>query len=608
MTATGHGLCARGLELIARRGRKFFRPRSFLPRNRFFGGPDGLIGNSHPSAAAFPCHFQATATHSMRSSAKMMSMSLRVWNIRLKWDEPESELPVRVSRLLEVPVADLGALRILRKSLDARGHDSLTYVYAAEVAFPSPPTRVEKVLDRARRNNLPIELFQEEAYIVPDPGAVPLPHRPVVVGSGPAGLLAGYVLAEHGYRPIVLERGRAVRDRIRDVKAFDQGGAFNPESNYLFGEGGAGTFSDGKLTYRGSGADVRRVLEIFASNNGKPSILYEQRPHLGSNRLPAVVKKLRMNIEAMGGEVRHDCLMEDLDIVDGKVRGVITSSGYIPAEVVLMGPGHSARDTFSMLLAKGVALEQKAFQFGVRIEQPQETVNRVKYGDSRMEERIGPADYSLVVHGARSLFTFCMCAGGYIMPSVSKVGEYCTNGMSLANHDSPFANSGLVVTIEPGEFGGNDPLAGVRLQEIYEKKAYELGKGEYLAPVQRASDFMAGRATGTPPANTHPRGSVSARMEEVVPPFVAEALRTGLPLMDRKWNGRFLTDSHIAGPESRGSSPVRIVRDPASRQSTSVVGIYPIGEGAGYAGGIVSAALDGLRSALSVVAWHRQPG
>ena len=208
-------------------------------------------------------------------------MSLRVSNIRLNIDTPESELPARVGRLLDVPVEDLGQLRILRKSLDARDRDSMAYVYVAEVTLPSAPAKLEKLLDRARRRNIPVEPFHEEPFIIPEPGQVPLPNRPVVVGSGPAGLLAGYVLAEMGYRPLVLERGRAVRDRIRDVKAFDAGGQFEPESNYLYGEGGAGTFSDGKLTYRGNGADVRRVLEIFAKNNGKPSILYEQRPHLG---------------------------------------------------------------------------------------------------------------------------------------------------------------------------------------------------------------------------------------------------------------------------------------------------------------------------------------
>jgi uncharacterized FAD-dependent dehydrogenase len=238
-----------------------------------------------------------------------------------------------------------------------------------------------------------------------------------------------------------------VRDRIRDVRAFDEGGPHDPESNYLFGEGGAGTFSDGKLTYRGSGPDVRHVLELFAACKGKPSILYDARPHLGSNRLPAVVKALRRRIEQFGGEVRFGCRVEDLDLVDGRLRGLGTSSGHIPASVAILAIGHSARDTYAMLCRRGVPMVQKPFQMGVRIEQPQEIVNRVQYGRHRLEDRLGAADYSLVANGRHDLFTFCMCAGGYIMPSVSEPGHFCTNGMSLSRHDSPFANSGLVVTI-----------------------------------------------------------------------------------------------------------------------------------------------------------------
>ena len=534
-------------------------------------------------------------------------MPLRVSNIRLRWDEPETELPARLARILGLRAEELASWRILRKSLDARDKGALQFVYAAEVSLPDTEAFLARRADRRAWKDTPGDLYQETPLILPEPGGQPLPHRPVIVGTGPGGLLAGYVLAERGYRPILLERGRAVRDRIRDVKDFDSGGAFQPESNYLFGEGGAGTFSDGKLTYRGSGPDVRRVLEILARCNGKPSILYEQRPHLGSNRLPAVVKALRRRIEEFGGEVRHGVLVTDLDIAGGQVRGVVTDSGVIPASVVLLAIGHSARDTFAMLHARGVPLEPKPFQMGVRIEQPQEEANRHKYGHSPLEDRLGPADYSMVVRGSRDLFTFCMCAGGYIMPSVSSPGAYCTNGMSLANHDSPFANSGLVVTIEPGEFGDTHPLAGIHFQEKWEKAAYALSGDDYKAPLQRAADFMDGRLSDPVPESTHPRGGVPARMEQVVPPQVAEALRTGLPIMDRMWRGRLIITSHLAGPEARGSSPVRIVRDSGTRQSPGVSGLYPVGEGAGYAGGIVSAGLDGLRSAMSVIALHRLP-
>jgi uncharacterized FAD-dependent dehydrogenase len=250
-------------------------------------------------------------------------------------------------------------------------------------------------------------------------------------------------------------------------------------------------------------------------------------------------------------------------------------------------------------------MEQKPFQMGARIEHPQEVVNRVQYGDAPLERKLGAASYSLVANGPRDLFTFCMCAGGYIMPSVSEPEAFCTNGMSLSKHDSPFANSGLVVTADPAEFG-SDVLAGVRWQRHFERLAFEAGRREYLCPIQRASDFLAGRPSDSVPANSYPRGAVTARLEELLPPEVVEALRHGLPIMDRRWQGRFLKEATLVGPEARGSAPVRIVRDAVTRQSPGVEGLYPVGEGAGYAGGIVSAAVDGLRSAVAVLTRHAQ--
>jgi uncharacterized FAD-dependent dehydrogenase len=429
-----------------------------------------------------------------------------------------------------------------------------------------------------------------------------------VIGSGPAGLVAGYILAEQGYRPIVLERGPAVRQRIRDVHRFDTGGAFEPESNYLFGEGGAGTFSDGKLTCRSSGPDVRRVLKLFAECKGKPSILYDYRPHLGSNRLPAVVKAIRRKIEALGGEVRFHCRVEDLDFAASAgvrgLRGVATSSGYLPADVVLLAIGHSARDTIEMLVRRAVPMVQKPFQMGLRIEQPQEIVNRVKYGPTHLETKLGSADYNVVARGKHDLFSFCMCAGGHVIPSVSENGFFATNGMSLSKRDSPFANSGLVVTVPIEQFGGADVLAGMRLQQIYEKRAFELGRGDYLCPIQNAKDFLANRPTASLPPCSYPRGLVLANVAELVPPMIRDALLHGLPILDRRWHGKYLQDAYLVGPESRGSSPVRIVRDDRTRESPDIAGLYPVGEGAGYAGGIVSAAVDGLRSALAVIAKH----
>jgi uncharacterized FAD-dependent dehydrogenase len=528
-------------------------------------------------------------------------MSIRISNMRLGLDEPEAALGEHLARALGLEVSELGPWRILRKSLDARVKDDLRFVYSAEVLSGPDEDRIIALARPCLATPVRIERHEEAAFRMPPAGSRPLLHRPIIVGSGPAGLVAGYFLAEQGYRPLVLERGRPVRERIHDVHAFDAGGPLNPESNYLFGEGGAGTFSDGKLTSRSTGPVVQRVLELFAACKGKPSIVYDYRPHLGSNRLPAVVKALRRGIEAHGGELRFSCRLEDLDLADGRVRGVATSSGYIPASVVLLAIGHSARDTLGMLVKRGVPMVPKPFQIGVRIEQPQETVNRVQYGSARLEEKLGSADYSLVARGLHDLFTFCMCAGGQVIPSVSESGYFCTNGMSLSKRDSPFANSGLVVTVPIKQFGGDDVLAGVRLQQEYERRAYNVGRGGYLCPIQLAADFLAKRRSHTLPPSSYSRGLVRADLANLVPPLIVETLHGGLPILNKRWHGRFLSDATLVGPEARGSSPVRIVRDDVSRESPGIAGLYPVGEGAGYAGGIVSAAVDGLRTVMVIV-------
>jgi len=540
-------------------------------------------------------------------------MPIRVSNLRLPIEEPESRLPAHLARSLNLKPEDLSRWRILRKALDLRDKRQLRFVYNFEVHLPSDEA---KVLSRlSGQSAAQVELFSEPPFAMPSPGSQPLGDRPVVVGSGPGGLVCAVFLAMQGFRPIVLERGTKVNDRIHDVERFDAGGEFHPESNYLFGEGGAGTFSDGKLTCRGTGPDVMRVLELFAEckgqQPGKPSILYYHRPHLGSNRLPAVVKALRRKIEEHGGEVRFLTRVEDLHFDDSGLKGVMTSSGFIPTSVVVLAIGHSARDTYRMLAERKVPMAPKAFQFGVRIEHSQDVINSVQFGPRHAEydELLGNADYSLIAHGKHDLFTFCMCAGGYVIPSVSQVGYFSTNGMSLSKRDSPFANSGLVATVPVEAFEGKDVLAGMRLQERYEKKAYELGGGEYRSPAQSARDFL--KATGTPsavPKNSYPRNTVASNLLEVLPPVVQEAVLNGLPQMDSRWNGKFLRDAVLFGPESRGSSPVRIERHDESRESPEIPGLYPVGEGAGYAGGIVSAAVDGLRTAKAIVAKYAPLG
>ena len=486
-------------------------------------------------------------------------MPLRVTNIRLPVDAPEGRLQEALERRLQIAADEIVGWRILRKSLDARSRKSLQFVYSAVVDVPDEAVR----LDRLRDDDGVVQ-FVSKKFDDPSSGKDPLDERPVVVGSGPAGLLAAAYLAMKGYRPLLIERGPAVKQRVRSIRDFDRGGEFDRENNYLFGEGGAGCFSDGKLTCRISGPDVDWVLERF---------------------------------------VEFSCRLEKLDVVDGQVQGVATSSGYIRTSQVVLGIGHSARDTYDMLHQLGVPMHQKAFQLGLRIEQPQEQVDRHVYGRQNYLDLLGAADYSLVAKGQRDLFTFCMCAGGLIIPSISEPNMFCSNGMSSSRHDTQFANSGLVVTLEPEEFGSSHPLAGVELQRQYEAAAFRLAGGNYECPIQTAGDFLAGRAADTNAtiASSYQRGTRPVNLEEVIPPSIIGAIRAGLPVMDEKWRGDFLKNAILVGPEMRGSSPVRIDRDRETRQTPGFAGLYPVGEGAGYAGGIVTAAVDGLRSAREIV-------
>ncbi len=527
-------------------------------------------------------------------------MSLRVSNLQLSVTVPESELPRFLAQRLGVTPDVLTRWRVLKKSLDARSPSDLKFVYTSLVELPDDVLKTDAVQRRLKDG---VQHFEPPAFEDPPGGEQPLEHRPVVIGSGPAGLLAGYYLAWKGYRPLILERGPAVKERVSAVRDFDRGGTFDRENNYLFGEGGAGCFSDGKLTCRLEGPDVEWVLERFVECGGRPSLVYENRPHLGSNKLPLICRNFRRKVEALGGEYRFGCRMEGLDVRDGRVCGVQTSSGYLATNHAVLGIGHSARDTYQMLFDLGVPMVQKAFQLGLRIEQPQEQINRHKYARSEYLALLGAADYTLQAKGEKDVFTFCMCAGGIIIPSVSEPGMFCTNGMSNSRHDTPFANSGVMVTLEPGEFGSDHPLAGMHLQQRYEAEAFRIGDANYLTPIQTARDFLKHRTPdpGVRLECSYERGVRPASLDRVIPPIVANAIRQSLPILDQKLRGDFLKHAILVGPEMRGSSPIRIDRSPVTRQCPNIAGLYPVGEGAGYAGGIVSAAVDGLRSARSIV-------
>lgn len=526
-------------------------------------------------------------------------MQLRLTNLRLPVHVAESELPRYLSQRLGLRGDDLGVWRILKKSLDARSKRDLRFVYTVAIEVPDD-SRLESRL----RKSKDVEEFLPPVFDDPAAGTEPMRERPVVVGAGPAGLLAGYYLALRGYRPLIIERGHPVKERVPAIRAFDQHHApHQPENNYLFGEGGAGCFSDGKLTCRMSGPDVDWVLQAFIDCGGRPSIRYEHRPHLGSNRLPLICRNFRRRIEALGGEYRFQCRLEGFDIRQDQLIGIHTSSGRIAATHVILGTGHSARDTYLMLHERGVPMRAKAFQLGLRIEHPQANVNAWKYGRPEYIELLGAADYSLVAKSGRDLYSFCMCAGGYVIPSVSEPDRFCTNGMSNSRHDTQFANSGLMVTLEPKEFGSDHPLAGMELQRRYESAAFTLGLNDYLCPIQRAADFLRQRVIAGDRSypSSYQRGTVSSDLRAVLPPVVIQALQEGLPILDQKWKGLFLKDAMLVGPEMRGSAPLRLERDQATRQTPGLAGLYPVGEGAGYAGGIISAAVDGLRSAREIV-------
>lgn len=529
-------------------------------------------------------------------------MQFRVTNLRLPIEVPESEVAEQLCRRMKIDPAALVSTRVLRKSLDARQKNKLQFVYSivGQSRQPMPARRI---------GDLQVDEYTHKPFFDPEPGAAPMEHRPVVVGSGPAGLLAGYYLASKGYRPIILERGAPVKERVPAIRSFDRGGEHDNENNYLFGEGGAGCFSDGKLTCRISGPDVDWVLQSFVDCGGRPSLTYEHRPHLGSNKLPMICRNYRRKIEALGGEYRFSCRLEGMQFRDGRIVGLETSSGLMPVSHCVLAIGHSARDTYRMLVNAGLPVRPKAFQLGLRIEHPQEVINDHKYGRAEYLQQLGAADYSLVAKGDRDLFTFCMCAGGIVIPSVSEPNMFCSNGMSNSRHDTPFANSGLVATLEPEHFGSRDPLAGVEVQRRFEALAFQLTGGTYHAPIQRAADFLAGRTPSADAAipSSYPRGTHPLNLSQVLPPQICAAMQDGLPKMDAKWKGKYLSEAVLVGPEMRGSSPVRIDRDRESWQIPQLDGLYPVGEGAGYAGGIVTAAVDGLRAARKIVEQYAAP-
>ena len=527
---------------------------------------------------------------------------IRIREIALAFDHGPDELVGAVADKLRLASVELGRIIIVRKSIDARKKHRILAVYIADVEVPDEAEVLARFAGDATIGTAPEDVYAMPQYR-PAGGSG---RSPVVVGSGPCGLFAALALAEAGAKPILIERGKEVKERVRDVQAFWERGILDPESNVPFGEGGAGTFSDGKLTtqIKDKHHRVRKILEALVAAGGPEEILYDSRPHIGTDHLVRVVKNIREKILSLGGQVRFETKLTRLAIKDGRIAGAIVNDGEtIETDAVVLALGHSARDTFEMLAGCGVAMEAKALSIGVRIEHPQRLIDQAQYGRFAGHPRLGAADYKLVHHcaGGRSAYTFCMCPGGEVIGAGSEAGGIVTNGMSRYARSRPNANSALLVGITPEDFGGEGPLAGIAFQRRWEQKAFAIGGGNYYAPAQCVGDFLAGKASaswGAVAASYRP-GVTPCDLAECLPAFAVRTLRKAIVEMDKKLHGFAMRDAVMTAVESRSSSPLRIVRD-ERLQSVSVGGLYPAGEGAGYAGGIISAAVDGLKAAEAI--------
>ena len=422
-------------------------------------------------------------------------------------------------------------------------------------------------------------------------------HTVVIIGAGPAGLFAALTLLEHGIKPVIYERGKAVSERKRDIALLNRNEGLNPESNYCFGEGGAGTFSDGKLFSRSKKrGNMQRVMELFHYFGAPDTVLYEAHAHIGSDKLPGIIKRMRECILAHGGEIHFETKIESL------------TPYTVHHTPVILAIGHSAHDTYRMLAAEGVAMETKGFAMGVRAEHPQALINQLMYHSTNVEY-VGNASYSLVTQvGGRGVYSFCMCPGGHIVPAGSAQETCVVNGMSASHRNSPFANSGMVVQINPEDIPGDDPLRGLEYQEALENLAFEHGGPQSQAPAQRLLDFVEGRASKDLPPCSYLPGIVASRLDEWLPAAIGKRLQQGFRDFDHKYPGFLTNEAVIVGVESRSSSAVRIVRDAETMQSVSTPNLYPCGEGAGYAGGITSSALDGINAALKIAEVYSSKG
>ena len=525
---------------------------------------------------------------------------LRLTDVQLPLDHAETELPAAILARLKIAADELIGYTIFRRGYDARKKSAITLVYTLDVEVKNEAAVL------SRLNDVPhVGITPDTSYKFVAQALANLQKRPVIIGLGPCGIFAALILAQMGFRPLILERGKVVRERTKDTWGLWRKRELNPESNVQFGEGGAGTFSDGKLhsQIKDPKHYGRKVLTEFVKAYAPEEILYVSKPHIGTFRLVKMVEAMRETIESLGGEFRFESKVADLDIDNGQVRGVVLANGeHIATDHVVLAVGHSARDTFQMLYERGVYVEAKPFSIGFRAEHPQSLIDRARFGKFAGHPLLGAADYKLVHHckNGRSVYSFCMCPGGTVVAATSEPERVVTNGMSQYSRNERNANSGIVVGITPDDYPGH-PLAGLDLQRELESRAYVLGGRDYNAPGQLVGDFIAGKPS-TEFGSVLPSYKPGVHLTDLgpsLPDYAIEAIREALPAFDKQIKGYAMHDAVLTGVETRTSSPVRIKRKD-NFQSLNTKGLYPAGEGAGYAGGILSAAVDGIKVAEAV--------
>ena len=527
---------------------------------------------------------------------------LRLTEVRLPLAHAEGEIRGAILKRLDISDDELINYVVFKRGVDARKPNAILFTYTLDVGL-----RDETAIMARFKNDPHVRVAPDTSYHFVAQAPQNLTSRPVVIGMGPAGLFAGLLLAQMGFRPLILERGKEVRERTKDTWGLWRQGMLDPESNVQFGEGGAGTFSDGKLysQIKDPRHLGRKVLEEFVRAGAPEEILYVSHPHIGTFRLVGMVEKMRETIRSLGGEIHFQSRVDDILIQNGQAAGVVLSNGeQIAADHLVLALGHSARDTFEMIHKRGIHIEPKPFSIGLRIEHPQSLIDSARYGKNAGNPLLGAAEYRLVHHAGngRSVYSFCMCPGGTVVAATSEPGCVVTNGMSQYSRNERNANSGIVVGITPEQDYPGDPLSGIALQRHWESRAYELGGGNYRAPGQLVGDFLAGRPS-TELGSVQPSYAPGVHLTDLssaLPDYAIAAIREALPAFAKQIKGFDLPDAVLTGVETRTSSPIRIRRNNDDLQSINTRGLYPAGEGAGYAGGILSAAVDGIEVAEAV--------